>query len=60
MADSPFRSFVGEEPFPIFPGVGLHPIAGDQVFLGKVTYEPCSGTVTSTQNRRCSCSKALS
>ena len=28
------------EPFPIFPGVGLHPIAGDQVFLGRVTYEP--------------------
>ncbi len=40
MADSPFRSFNGEEPFPIFPGVGLHPIAGDQVFLGRVTYEP--------------------
>ena len=40
MADSPFRSFNGVEPFPIFPGVGLHPIAGDQVFLGRVTYEP--------------------
>jgi quercetin dioxygenase-like cupin family protein len=40
MADSPFRSFVDVEPFPIFPGVGLHPIAGDQVFLGRVAYEP--------------------
>jgi quercetin dioxygenase-like cupin family protein len=40
MAGSPFRSFVGMEPFPIFPGVGLHAIAGDQVFLGRVTYEP--------------------
>ena len=28
------------EPFPIFDGVGLHPIAGDQVFLGRVTYAP--------------------
>jgi quercetin dioxygenase-like cupin family protein len=40
MAGSPFRSFVDAEPFAIFPGVELHPIAGDQVFLGKVTYEP--------------------
>ena len=40
MAGSPFRSFTGEEPFAIFPGVGLHPIAGDQVFLGRVTYAP--------------------
>ena len=40
MAGSAFRSFIGVEPFPIFPGVGLHPIAGDQVFLGRVTYEP--------------------
>ncbi len=36
----PFRTFNGVEPFPIFPGVGLHAIAGDQVFLGRVTYEP--------------------
>lgn len=28
------------EPWSIFPGVGLHAIAGDQVFLGRVTYEP--------------------
>jgi quercetin dioxygenase-like cupin family protein len=40
MADSPFRSFVGVEPFHLFPGVQVHPIAGDQVFLGRVTYEP--------------------
>ena len=37
---SPFRTFNGVEPFPIFDGVGLHPIAGDQVFLGRVTYAP--------------------
>ena len=39
MADSPFGTFNGVEPFAIFPGVGLHPIAGDQVFLGHVVYE---------------------
>jgi quercetin dioxygenase-like cupin family protein len=37
---SPFRTFNGVEPFPIFPGVGLEAIAGDQVFLGRVTYAP--------------------
>ncbi len=37
---SGFRTFNGIEPYPIFPGVGLHGIAGDQVFLGHVTYEP--------------------
>lgn len=36
----PFRTFNGVEPHPIFPGVGLHAIAGDQVFLGRVTYAP--------------------
>jgi quercetin dioxygenase-like cupin family protein len=40
---SGFRTFNGIEPWAIFPGVGLHGIAGDQVFIGKVTYEP--GTV---------------
>ena len=40
MAGSPFGTFNGVEPFAIFPGVGLHPIAGDQVFLGRVAYEP--------------------
>jgi quercetin dioxygenase-like cupin family protein len=37
---SAFRTWNGVEPHPIFPGVGLHAIAGDQVFLGRVTYEP--------------------
>ena len=40
MADSPFGTFNGVEPFAIFPTVGLHAIAGDQVFLGRATYEP--------------------
>jgi quercetin dioxygenase-like cupin family protein len=40
MASSPFGTFNGVEPFAIFPGVGLHPIAGDQVFLGHVVYQP--------------------
>ena len=39
---SPFGSFNEVEPYAIFDGVGLHAIAGDQVFLGRVTYE--SGT----------------
>ncbi|MFN8221875.1 MAG: cupin domain-containing protein [Gaiellales bacterium] len=37
---SGFHSFNGTEPWPIFPGVGLHAVAGDQVFLGRVRYEP--------------------
>jgi quercetin dioxygenase-like cupin family protein len=40
VADSPFATFNGREPFPIFEGVGLRAIAGDQVFLGHVTYAP--------------------
>ena len=36
----PFRTFNGVEPYPIFPGVGLQAVAGDQVFLGRVTYAP--------------------
>jgi quercetin dioxygenase-like cupin family protein len=40
MADSPFSTFTGKEPFAIFDGVGLRAIAGDQVFLGHVTYQP--------------------
>ena len=40
MAGSPFRTFNGVDPFPIFEGVGVHPIAGDQVFLGRVRYAP--------------------
>jgi quercetin dioxygenase-like cupin family protein len=38
--DTPFRTWNGVEPWSIFPTVGLHAIAGDQVFLGRVTYEP--------------------
>ena len=40
MARSPFGTFNGVEPFAIFPTVGLHAVAGDQVFLGHVTYAP--------------------
>jgi quercetin dioxygenase-like cupin family protein len=40
VADSPFATFVDREPYAIFDGVGLRAIAGDQVFLGRVTYEP--------------------
>ena len=40
MADSPFGTFEDREPHALFPGVGLKAIAGDQVFLGHVTYEP--------------------
>jgi quercetin dioxygenase-like cupin family protein len=40
MADSPFANLDEREPYPIFPGVRLQAIAGDQVFLGRVTYEP--------------------
>ena len=40
MADSPFANLEAREPFAIFPGVSLQAIAGDQVFLGRVTYEP--------------------
>jgi len=36
---SGFHTFNGVEPWPIFPGVGLNAVAGDQVFLGHVTYE---------------------
>ena len=40
MADSPFATFNDREPYSIFDGVGLQAIAGDQVFLGRVTYVP--------------------
>ncbi len=40
MAESPFGTFNGREPFAIFDGVELRAIAGDQVFLGHVTYAP--------------------
>ena len=28
------------EPHPLFPGVGLHAVGGDQVLLCRVTYQP--------------------
>ncbi len=37
---SVFRTWKDVEPWRIFPTVDLHAIAGDQVFLGRVTYEP--------------------
>jgi quercetin dioxygenase-like cupin family protein len=37
---TPFRTWNGVEPWRIFPTVSLQAIAGDQVFLGRVTYEP--------------------
>ena len=37
---SPFSSLDDREPYAIFDGVGLRAIAGDQVFLGHVTYAP--------------------
>lgn len=37
---SAFRTWNEIEPWSIFPGVRLHAIAGDQVFLGRVTYQP--------------------
>ena len=40
MADSPFGTFNGREPHRIFEGVGLQAIAGDQVLVGRVNYEP--------------------
>jgi quercetin dioxygenase-like cupin family protein len=40
VAESPFGTFNDREPYAIFEGVGLRAIAGDQVFLGHVTYAP--------------------
>ena len=40
MTHSPFGTFNDREPYAIFDGVGLRAIAGDQVFLGRVTYAP--------------------
>jgi quercetin dioxygenase-like cupin family protein len=40
VAQSPFGTFNDREPYAIFEGVGLRAIAGDQVFLGHVTYAP--------------------
>ena len=40
MPDIPFETFNGRESHALFPGVGLKAVAGDQVFLGHVTYAP--------------------
>ena len=40
MPEPPFRSWNGVEPHPIFPGVGLHAIGGEQALLCRVTYAP--------------------
>jgi len=40
VAESPFGTFNAREPHALFSGVGLHGIAGDQVFLGRVIYAP--------------------
>src|SRR5215210_2216719 len=37
---SSFRSWNGVEPHPLFPGVGLRAVGGEQVMLCHVTYEP--------------------
>jgi unsaturated pyranuronate lyase len=39
-AASAFRTWNGREPFPIFPGVNLHAVGGEQVLLCRVVYEP--------------------
>jgi quercetin dioxygenase-like cupin family protein len=37
---SPFRTWNGRELHPMFPGVALQSIGGDQVLLCRVVYEP--------------------
>jgi quercetin dioxygenase-like cupin family protein len=37
---SPFGTWTGRDPFPIFPGVSLHATGGEQVLLCRVSYEP--------------------
>ena len=37
---SAFGSWNGVEPWPIFDGVGIHAIGGDQVLLCRARYEP--------------------
>ena len=40
MAEGPFRSWNGVEPFEFVEGVTLHAIGGDQVLLCRVSYAP--------------------
>jgi quercetin dioxygenase-like cupin family protein len=37
---SPFGTWTGRDPFPIFPNVSLLSVGGDQVLLCRVTYAP--------------------
>jgi quercetin dioxygenase-like cupin family protein len=37
---SPFGTWSGRDPFPIFPGVSLHSTGGEQVLLCRVSYDP--------------------
>jgi quercetin dioxygenase-like cupin family protein len=37
---SPFGTWTGRDPFPIFPNVSLHSVGGDQVLLCRVSYAP--------------------
>ena len=40
MSESPFGTWNGRDLHPMFPGVTLHSIGGDQVLLCRVVYEP--------------------
>ena len=40
MSKSPFGTWNGVEPWPIFDGVGIHAIGGDQVLMCRATYQP--------------------
>ena len=40
MSDSPFGTWNGVESHPMFPGVSLHAVGGEQVLLCRVDYEP--------------------
>ena len=40
VSTSPFHSWEGREPLPLFPGVSLYASGGDQVLLCRVSYEP--------------------
>jgi quercetin dioxygenase-like cupin family protein len=39
MSESPFGSWNGRGVHPMFPGIGLHAIGGEQVLLCRVTYQ---------------------
>ena len=43
MSESPFGTWDGRELHPMFPGVALHAVGGEQVLLCRVTYEPGFG-----------------